>query len=111
MANTQYTTEQLVARWEDHQEIVNLMGRRSFYNLWKMEDTVYQELWCKKASDPVMIFNDGAYLGYEAIEIYFQALHNLNVLRSKLVQAQDPGKLGKKTMRSSMAWAPAISTT
>ncbi len=92
-----FTTEQLVSRWEDHQEIVNLMGRRSFWNLWKMEDTVYDVLWCKKAPDPCMIFNDGAYKGYAAIEGYFQALHDLNVIRAKAVQAENPQKLGKKT--------------
>lgn len=92
-----YTTEQLVSRWEDHQEIVNLMGRRSFYDLWKMEDTVLETLWCKKAPDPVMIFNDGAYLGYEAINGYFKALHKLNVIRANLVKAQNPDKLGKKS--------------
>lgn len=97
MAKPEFTTEQLVSRWEDHMEIVNLMGRRSFYDLWKMEDTVWTDLWCKKAPDPVMVFNDGAYQGYEAIAGYFRSLHALNELRAQLVKAQNPEQLGKKS--------------
>ncbi|NTV91053.1 MAG: hypothetical protein HGA22_11955, partial [Clostridiales bacterium] len=71
MPNQAFTTEQLTDRWEHYQEIVNIIGKRSFYTLWRMDDTVFNELWCKKAPEPSLGFNDGYYKGYEAIAGYY----------------------------------------
>lgn len=98
MAKRIYSTEQLVERWEQYQSIVNLMGRRSFRNLWKMEDAVFEEYWCKEAPDPSLGFNDGYYKGYESVTGYFKALHELNEIRAKAVQSANNDKLGKKSL-------------
>lgn len=92
----QFTTEELVGRWEDYQEIVNLMGRRSFYNLWKLEDKVWEEMWCKKAPDPCLGFNDGYYKGYEAVEGWFKATKELGLLKARVAKKNHP-ELADKT--------------
>lgn len=97
MAKKQYTAEQLVERWEHYQEIVNLMGRRSFLNLWKMEDTVWDELWCKMAPDPCMGCNNGYYKGYDAIGDYFISLHKLNKIRAEVCKEVFPQELEGKS--------------
>lgn len=98
MAKKAYSAEQLVERWEHYQEIVNLMGRRSFYNLWKMEDKVWEDLWCKKAPDPCFGCNDGYYKGYDAISAYFEALHKLNEVRAEVGKEAFPKELGNKSL-------------
>ncbi len=98
MPKKEFSTEQLTDRWEHYQEIVNLMGKRSFYTLWRMDDTIFNELWCKKAPDPSMGFNDGYYKGYEAIAGFYKATHDLAALKSRVVQDLYPEKLGKKSL-------------
>lgn len=69
-----FTADQQAQRWLDRRNIENLMGRRFSYKLLKQEDRELKELWCKKAADPVLGFNDGCYKGYDAISGYFEAL-------------------------------------
>jgi hypothetical protein len=82
---SEMSLEEMVTRWEDRREIQNLMGRYTYALLLKQEKDIFDTYWCKKAERPSLGFNDGYYIGYEAIKGYYEALHQKNQLRTKLI--------------------------
>lgn len=98
MGKREFTTEELTSRWEDLKTIENMMGKRTFLGILKGSKTVWADMWCKKAPDPSLGFNGGYYKGYEAVEGYYNAIHDLTVLRTELVQKAHPEKLAEKSI-------------
>ena len=92
----QFSTEELVSRWEDRRAILNLMGIFSSHYLLKKEKDIVGSLWAE-AADVCLATNDGYYCGQEAVAGYFEALHQKNLLTSRLIQAKYPKELGDKT--------------
>jgi len=86
-AKPAYTAEQQAQRWLDRRTIENLMGKRFSLRILKQPGTELAELWCKKAPDPVLGFNDGSYKGYDAIAAYFAALAQQDAERVKYAKA------------------------
>ncbi len=93
----QFSTEELVSRWEDRRAIQNLMGTFSVRYLLKEERDIFESNWSKNAQDVCLATNDGYYYGREAVAGYFDALHQKNLLTSRLIQAKYPEELGDKT--------------
>lgn len=91
------TPEEQVTRWEHIRAIENLMGKTTYYGIYRWDMKIWEELWCKKAPDPTMGFNNGYYKGYEAIENYFKTYHELYQLKTKLVKAANPEEFADKT--------------
>jgi len=89
-----YTTEQLLERWEDIHEVENLMGRRSVYRLLVRDQKEFDEMWSNK--DPCLGFNYGYYKGYDAIKGYVDALSGYALMRADLAKKEYPEALGKK---------------
>ena len=92
------TPEEQVTRWEHIRAIENLMGTRSYYGLYRWSDKVWDEMWCRKAPNPSLGFNNGYYQGYEAIEGYYKACHDLAELKTRLVKEANPDRFANKTV-------------
>jgi len=89
-----YTTEQLVKRWEDYNEIENIMGRLTYNEIVKKSDYIWDTFWCKNMPDPCLGFNNGYYKGYDAIGEYYSALKDLDIIKAKVAQKIHPEELG-----------------
>lgn len=91
-----YTTEQLVARWEDHREIKNLMGKLSNMILLNREGEIFEAFWADN-EDVCLAFNDGYYKGKSAVSSYYAAVRERNMLVASLLRDRFPEKLGGKS--------------
>ena len=49
---TKYMTEQLTQRWEDYNEIENIMGKLTYNEILKKSDCTFDTLWCKNTQEP-----------------------------------------------------------
>ena len=87
------TSEQMLCRFEDRRDIINLMARYAAGFLLKQEKTMYADYW-SKASDITLAFNQGYYVGPAAVQGYYAALGRKNALVAKLIQQKFPEKLG-----------------
>jgi hypothetical protein len=96
MAVKQYTTEELLERWEDIHAIENLMGRRAFFKLLVRDQKVFVERWTK--NDPCFGINDGYYKGYEAVAGYFQGLRDLAIHRAEFAKMYYREELGSRNV-------------
>ncbi len=92
------TPEEQVTRWEHIRAIENLVGKMTYYGIYRWEYKVWEELWCKKAEEPTMGFNNGYYKGYEAIEGYYKAFSDLVDLKTKVVKEANPEEFEGKTL-------------
>ncbi len=90
------TVEFLVERWEDQRTIKNLMGKYVNCLLLNRQGEIFSRFWSKRA-DVCLTFNDGSYVGGEAVSGYFAAIVERNKLSAKLLQQRLPEKLGGKT--------------
>lgn len=93
----QFSTGQLVDRWEDQRDIKNLMGKYANCLILNRDAEIFSLFWSKNQPDICLGFNDGWYAGAEAIGGYYQAIHDRNVLIAELLQKRLPEKLGGKT--------------
>ena len=91
-----FTTEELVQRWEDQRALKNLMGKYANCLILNREQDIFGLFWSEEA-DICLGFNDGYYVGPEAVSGYYQACHDRNALVAKLLQKKFPDKLGDKT--------------
>ncbi len=94
MGNQQYTAEQLAHRFVDQREIQNVIGKYVFTTMICKDADVVSRFWTKKADAPCLGFNNGWYIGLDAIDGYYQAVSNNTAIRSKTIQAKFPEKLG-----------------
>ena len=90
------TLEFLVERWEDQRTIKNLMGKYVNCLLLNRQGEIFDSFFSKKA-DVCLTFNDGSYVGPEAIRGYFDAIVARNLLSAQLLQKRLPEKLGSKS--------------
>ena len=91
--SAKFTTEQLLTRFEDRREIINLVARYSADYLLKKERTMFQNYWSTR-TDITRGVNEGYYVGPQAIAGYYDALDAKNALIAKLIQKKFPEKLG-----------------
>lgn len=91
-----YSTQQLLDRWEDRHEVQNLMGRLSTSYVTKDEGFIYDRFWSNR-EDVCLGLNDGWYAGKAAVKGYYDALKDQNVIVSKLLRDFFPDVLGGKT--------------
>lgn len=85
---------QLTERFEDRREIKNLMGKYVTSCLLCRENTLVDELFCSR-DDITLGFNNGYYVGREAVKGYFQAVCDATAKKSKCLQKIFPEQLGK----------------
>lgn len=97
MTKSVLSTEQMISRWEERRSIHNLMGKYTYHFLLKKEKDIFDTFWSKTAHNPSLGLNNGYYLGADAIEGYFDAMHQKTLLTSRLFKKNFPEKLDKLT--------------
>lgn len=88
------STLQLTERFEDRREIKNVMGKFVTSCLLCKEDTIVDSLFASR-DDISLGFNNGYYVGREAVKGYFQAVCDATMKKSKCLQKIFPDQLGK----------------
>ena len=83
MSKSNLTTEELVGLWEDQRDIKNLMGIYSNYIILNEDAKVLKDLWADR-DDICLGFNDGWYIGREAVASYYDAVKERNQLLASL---------------------------
>jgi hypothetical protein len=91
-----YTTEQLADRWFDKREIQNLAGKYVTSILIKREGEIFDTFWAK-GSDVCLSFNDGSYVGEDAVRGYYSAVAANTAAKSAFIKGLFPEKLGSLT--------------
>ena len=91
-----FTTEELVQRWEDQRALKNLMGKYANCLILNREQEIFGLFW-SEADDICLGFNDGWYVGPEAVAGYYQACRDRNALVASLLQKKFPDQLGGKS--------------
>ncbi len=91
-----YTTEQLVDRWEDQRELKNLMGRYMNRIIQNRDAEIFDGFWAKR-EDICLGFNDGWYVGAEAVSAYYAACRDRHALVAALLQKKFSERIGDKT--------------
>ena len=85
----------LTERWEDQRTIKNLMGKYVNCLLLNRQGEMFDSFFSKR-SDICLTFNDGSYIGTDAVSGYFAAMVAHNKLAAKLLQQRLPEKLGNR---------------
>ena len=88
-----FTTEQLADRWYDKREVQNLAGKYVTSLLIRREGSVFDDFWSSR-DDVCLSFNDGSYVGPEAVKGYFAAVVENTAKRSAFIRDLFPDKLG-----------------
>lgn len=94
--NQNIDAEQLVAVWEDRRAVQNLMGIFSGHYLLKQEKDIVRDLFSAR-DDISLAVNEGYYSGRDAVVGYYEALHQKNLLTTRLIMAKYPEKFEGKT--------------
>ncbi len=87
-----FTAEEAVSRWEDQREIKNLMGKYANCIVQNREQEIFERFWAADAGVSLM-FNDGAYVGQEAVSGYYDACRARNLLVARLLKQSFPHKV------------------
>lgn len=87
------STLELTERFEDRREIKNIMGKYVTSCLLCKEDTIVDTLFCSR-DDISLGFNNGYYVGREAVKAYFDAVCAATAKKSKCLQKIFPEQLG-----------------
>ena len=90
------TAEFLVERWEDQRTIKNLMGKYVNCLLLNRQGEIFDAFFSRE-EDVCLTFNDGSYVGPEAVKGYFDAVVEQNKLAARLLAARLPEKLGGRS--------------
>lgn len=88
--------EFLVERWEDQRDVKNLMGKYVNCLLLNRQGEIFETFFSSR-KDVCLTFNDGSYIGPDAVKGYYAAVVERNKLSAKLLQDRLPEKLGEKT--------------
>lgn len=94
--NRQYTSDQLLDRWEDLREIKNLMGRLSADYCVIQAAHAYERYWSRR-DDVCLGRNNGWYDGAEAVKGYYDSLDAQIRYQSKVIAGIFPDALGGKS--------------
>ena len=88
--------ERLVTIWEHRRAVQNLMGIFSGHYLLKREKDIVADLFSKR-EDISLGVNTGYYQGRAAVEGYYEAIHQKNLLTTSLIMAKYPEAFKDKT--------------
>jgi hypothetical protein len=92
-----FSTEQLTERWESHNEITNLVGRLGFLEILRNTDMILSKYWCDESSTPSLGLQDGYYKGRAAIEEYYRAIKEIDMLKAETAKELHPNEFANKS--------------
>ena len=90
MAN--FTIDQLADRWYDRREVTNLAGKYVTALLLKKEAEIFERFWVN-AEDSSLTFNEGKYIGGEAVAAYYASVAAITAEKSKFLKQMFASKL------------------
>ena len=90
-----FTMDQLADRWYDRRAVTNLAGKYVTALLLKKEAEIFEAFWVN-AADSSLTFNDGAYVGGEAIAAYYASVADITAKKSQFLKEMFPEELGDK---------------
>lgn len=97
MTRAEKSTEALVAEFEDRREIKNLMAKYITSLMLNRDKDLFEQFWSQSAADVCLGFNDGWYVGQEAVSGYYSALGQKLKLTARLLKERFPEKLSGQT--------------
>ena len=93
---TSFTPDELADRWYDRREVVNLAGKFVTSILLKREGEIFDRFWTG-SDDACLSFNDGSYVGSEAVRGYFAAMEANNAARVQFMKTLFPEELSGRS--------------
>lgn len=90
------TSEQLVGIFEDQRDLKNLMGKVCYTILLKREKDMVASFWSSRA-DICLGTNRGYYVGAEAVQGYYQAVHDHTEAATAFLKQAFPERMEKLT--------------
>lgn len=97
MAKHNYSTAELVGRWEDRRDIKNQLGRLLNAIQLNRDLAAFETYWSKEREDISLGFNGGFYRGRDAVSGYYRHCFERNRLIACLMQKQLPDELAGRT--------------
>ena len=91
-----FSSQELLSRWEELREIKNLMGRLSHDYVLKAVGPMYETYWSTRP-DVCLGINEGWFDGPQSVAAYYANQNDRIELESRLIQAAFPEELGDKT--------------
>lgn len=85
----QFSTEQLVSRFEDQRQLRNIMGKLSYLGILKREKEIFSMFWSTR-DDICLGVNEGWYLGPQAVAGYYQAFYDRALYCAKFMKEHFP---------------------
>jgi len=89
-----FTVEEKARRWYHLREIQNLAGKFVTSILLKRETRIFDDFWAD-SDDVCLGFNEGYYVGPEAVKAYYAAEDAATCVRSALIRDMFPDKLSE----------------
>ena len=89
-----YTTEQLTDRWYARRALQNLVGKYVTSLQLKREERVFSAFWSER-SDICLGFNDGWYVGPDAVDSYYRTAAEIVQVKSEYLKKLFPEKLSQ----------------
>lgn len=86
-------TAALADRWHDRRAVMNLAGKYVMSLLLKREGELFDRYWSERG-DVCLSFNDGSYVGPEAVRGYYAAQRENTALVSRFLKERFPARLG-----------------
>lgn len=83
----------LADRWHDRRAVMNLAGKYVMSLLLKREGELFDRYWSAR-EDVCLRFNDGSYVGPEAVRGYYAAQRENTALVSRFLKERFPAQLG-----------------
>lgn len=87
---------QSLVKWEDRRAIKNLMGKYTSACLIKKELEIFDTFWSGGSEDVCLGFNDGYYVGTNAVKGYYQAVHQNTQKKAEIIKNVFADKLTDK---------------
>ena len=91
------STAEMLAKWEAQRDIKNVMGKVANCILLNREAEIFGRFWSSDREDVCLGFNEGWYIGPEAVRGYFQSEHDRCALVADCLQKAYPDQIGGKT--------------
>ena len=92
----QFTSEELIGRWEDQRDLKNLMGKICYTILLKREDRMVEQFWSAR-EDICLGRNEGWYEGRQAVRGYYDAVYAHTEAYTAFLKQAFPDRMGKLT--------------
>lgn len=93
----EFSDIRMLERWEDWRAIKNLMGKYTSSILIKKEREIFGLFWSRSCDDVCLTFNNGSYVGADAIRGYYDAVDRNTRIKAAVIKNAFADKLKDKS--------------